>query len=265
MLTRSRKPVACSACFLLIAILICALIFPLVDGGRVDATKTYGRVASEFGAIESALPGIRETPLAVELEAARAGAMVFTMPSTEGPAQPKELKRPQYDPDILSYSGNIPPDREIKRYGSEGFSYSDEIPLSRELQEYTYGRSRLLGLEYEMVLAIMWRESQFKHDVVGSNSNGTRDSGLMQINDINRGWLKEKHGIENLLDPYQNIDAGTLILSDYFTKYDETRALLCYQYGEQGMLKKWEEGMRTNDLTVLVQSKRDEYRELAAV
>lgn len=140
-----------------------------------------------------------------------------------------------------------------------GFTYLSEISLSYELQQYTFQRCQESGLEYEMVLAIMWRESLFQPYAVGVNKNGTKDSGLMQINDINRGWLSE-HGISDLLDPYQNIDAGTLILSQYFSKYNENMALMAYQYGEQGMLNKVEEGMTTNELTEKVKNKRDEFK-----
>ena len=43
-----------------------------------------------------------------------------------------------------------------------------DLPLSEELQRYTYNRCQELGLEYEMVLAIMWRESRFQPTAVGS-------------------------------------------------------------------------------------------------
>ncbi len=146
-------------------------------------------------------------------------------------------------------------------YVNPPYSYM-ELPLSEELQRYTHGRCQELGLEYEMILAIMWRESRFQPKAVGVNRNGTRDSGLMQINDVNKKWLSEEHGIEDLLDPYQNIDAGTAILAGYFSKYSENFALMAYQYGEQGMLEKAKQGMETNDLTTKVQHKRDEYRKI---
>jgi len=146
-------------------------------------------------------------------------------------------------------------------YVNAPFSVMD-ITLSEELQRYTYNRCQELGLEYEMVLAIMWRESRFQPSAVGVNRNGTRDSGLMQINDVNKKWLLEKHGIEDLLDPYQNIDAGTAILAKYFSKYSENYALMAYQYGEQGMLERAKQGIETNDLTIKVQKKRDEYKQI---
>lgn len=146
-------------------------------------------------------------------------------------------------------------------YVNAPFSPMD-LPLSEELQRYTYNRCQELGLEYEMVLAIMWRESRFQPTAVGVNRNGTRDSGLMQINDINKKWLFEEHGIEDLLDPYQNIDAGTAMLAGYFSKYGENFALMAYQYGEQGMLEKAKQGIETNDLTLKVQNKRDEYKRI---
>lgn len=145
-------------------------------------------------------------------------------------------------------------------YQNAPFSYMD-ISLSPPLQEYTYQRCEALGLEYELILAIMWRESRFQVEAVGTNRNGTQDSGLMQINDVNRGWLFEEYGIDNLLDPYQNIDAGTTLLARYFSKYSENYALMAYQYGEQGMLRRAEEGMTTNAPTEKALTKRNEFRQ----
>ena len=145
-----------------------------------------------------------------------------------------------------------------------GFFYLEQIPLSYELQRYIYERSAALGLEYELVLALIWRESTFRIEAVGVNRNGTRDSGLMQINDINRDWLFEKHDIYDLMDPIQNVDAGTLILADLLSRYGETYALVAYQFGESGMLRLVRDGADTNAITRQVRTKRDEFRILRA-
>jgi hypothetical protein len=156
-----------------------------------------------------------------------------------------------------------PADHFEEPYTPPGFQYHPEIPLSYDLQKYTYERCLEVDLEYEMVLAVMWRESTFRLDTVSINRNGTQDSGLMQINDVNRGWLYEQHGISDLFDPYQNIDAGTLILSRLFEKYEnEKMALIGYQFGESGMLRAWENGTRTTPVSRDVQQKRDEFREM---
>lgn len=144
------------------------------------------------------------------------------------------------------------------------FVYSDQIPLSYDLQKYTYSQCVQYGLEYELVLAIMWRESRFVEDAVNINSDGTQDSGIMQINDINKSWLLEKYGIDDLMDPYQNIRAGTAMLGNFSKKYGERAALMAYQYGETGMAEKLEEGVTTNDKIELLYRQRDYYRNIVA-
>lgn len=149
-----------------------------------------------------------------------------------------------------------------KKEQAEGFVYSEKIPLNRELQEYTFQRCSELGLEYELVLAVMWRESRFDSNALHLNSNGTFDSGLMQINDINKKWLNEKRGIDNLMDPYQNIDAGTAILGDLYEKYGEHGAMLAYQYGEAGMVRKVNQGVTTSRAVEAAYRQREYYRKL---
>lgn len=143
-----------------------------------------------------------------------------------------------------------------------GFTYSEDIPLDYTLQEFLYNTCVKRNLEYEFVLALIWRESRFQIDAININTNGTQDSGLMQINDINKEWLKEQYGINNLMDPQQNIEAGTIMLSTFVEKYGEHDALMAYQYGEQGMSKKFQEGVITNDLIRQLVERRNLYREL---
>jgi len=147
--------------------------------------------------------------------------------------------------------------------GKAGFVYLEDIPMSRELQEYTYGRCEELGLEYELVLAIMWRESRFQTDAVGYNSNGTKDNGIMQINDVNREYLEKTYGITNLMDPYQNIQAGTAMLAEYMKQYgDEKAVLMAYHLGEAGMQRKMAEGVTTNSSVITALSMRDSYKQM---
>jgi hypothetical protein len=59
---------------------------------------------------------------------------------------------------------------------------------------------------------IMWRESKCKPNTTRRNANGTIDRGLMQINDINLGWLA-RVGItaDDLLDGNENLKAARLL------------------------------------------------------
>lgn len=144
------------------------------------------------------------------------------------------------------------------------FVYSENIPMSYELQEYTYRKCAERGLEYELVLAIMWRESRFNADAVNVNANGTVDSGIMQINDVNKKWLQDHYGIEDLMDPYQNIDAGTAMLGTLTQKHGEHKAMMAYQYGEIGMRRKLSQGRTTSVAIEAAYRQRDYYKKLIA-
>jgi Soluble lytic murein transglycosylase and related regulatory proteins (some contain LysM/invasin domains) len=142
--------------------------------------------------------------------------------------------------------------------------YHSSIPISRELQEYTYLRCRELDLDYALVLALIWKESRFTEHAVNINTNGTQDSGLMQINDTNRTWLYAELGIDNLMDPYQNIRAGTEMLSRFTQKHGAHNALLAYQFGEEGMQAQLARGATTTPQIEQLYAKRDEFYTLLA-
>lgn len=142
------------------------------------------------------------------------------------------------------------------------FVYTPDIPLSEELQLFTYEQCVEQDIDYTLVLAVMWRESRFKTGVVNVNRNGTRDSGIMQINDVNKGWLAKELGITDLMDPKQNIIAGTTMLGRLTEKYGEHNALMAYQYGEGGMQRKLSQGVTTNKQIQLVYTKQADFAAL---
>ena len=198
------------------------------------------------------VPG--EFPLDGTLKALTASANISTL----GLAPP-EPEPPQ----DFSVSGAIPAEPPLNPHvDTLGFFYMEQIPLSYELQRYTFDRAASLGIEYELVLALMWRESTFRIEAIGVNRNGTRDTGLMQINDVNREWLRERHGIYNLMNPFQNIDAGTFMLADLLSRHGEAHALVAYQFGEAGMQNQVRNGADINALSRIVREKRDEFREM---
>lgn len=106
-----------------------------------------------------------------------------------------------------------------------------DIPLSEELQAFTFNICEEYGVDYEMVLAIMDKES----DYTASAISETKDYGIMQINKINHEWLTEELGITDFLDPEQNIRCGIYMLADLMKKYDDPhRVLMAYNMGERG-------------------------------
>lgn len=93
------------------------------------------------------------------------------------------------------------------------------------------------GVPYALALAVADVESRFDPDAASS----TNDYGLMQINQVNHGWLLEQ-GIDPMT-PAGNIEAGVLFLSDYLTAYgDPEMAIMAYNCGPSGAQKLWASG-----------------------
>ena len=119
------------------------------------------------------------------------------------------------------------------------------IPLSDALQEYTYNLcvDYYIPEHYELVLAMMWHESNYTADIISR----TNDYGLMQINKTNHDWLSEELGIEDFLDPHQNIHAGVYMIAKLIHKYGDTsKALMAYNLGERGAANYWATGTYSN-------------------
>lgn len=130
-----------------------------------------------------------------------------------------------------------------------------DIDLSYDLQMYTFARCVDLGIEkyYEIILALMWQESNFKTNVISS----TNDYGLMQINKVNHKWLSKELGITDFLDPYQNIDAGTYIIGSLLLKYDDPhKALMAYNFGEAAARRHWERGTYSSSYSRDIEDKQ---------
>ena len=106
--------------------------------------------------------------------------------------------------------------------------YLREIPLSDELQQYTYETATKYSVNYDLILAIMQTESQF-NNVISDNGE---DIGLCQINAVNAEWLYQEHGIYNLMDERQNIEACAIILSKLQGQFnDESHVVMAYNLG----------------------------------
>ena len=135
-----------------------------------------------------------------------------------------------------------------------------------ELKEYTKELCKDNDLEYNRVLAIIWNESRFQSDATGYNTNGTKDYGLMQLNDITFDFLSERIGIESMEDLYDaktNILAGITILK-YHKDYtgDEDAALLRYQVGEGTYANMVRSGKEPNQTFYNVIQKSEEFAEI---
>lgn len=131
-----------------------------------------------------------------------------------------------------------------------------DIPLSKDLQLYTYNKCVEYGIPeyYELVLAMMWQESDYTVNLVSA----TDDYGIMQINSCNHDWLVDLLGPTDFLDASDNINAGVYVTSKLLIKYgDVHKALMSYNMGEYGASLNWQAGNYTSNYSRSVVAKRE--------
>ena len=122
----------------------------------------------------------------------------------------------------------------------DGFVYYD-IPLELDIQRHIFDECQLHEVPYELAMAVMYVETggTYKTDL----RSKTNDSGLFQVNDVHKKWLKES-GITDLYNPYQNSSAGIWILKDALSKGDNIHtSLMVYNMGHGGAKKLWKKGI----------------------
>ena len=153
---------------------------------------------------------------------------------------------------------------EVPVYEEEGLPVVNEVdyfnvPLSHSLQQYIYEICADNDLSVSLVIALIDQESNFNPECVSD----TNDYGLMQINECNFQWVKENYNSVDMFNPYQNVYCGINILAGYLHKYDDdyTKALMCYNLGEYGASKAWENGIFCTEYTKAVETKWEGYKE----
>lgn len=85
------------------------------------------------------------------------------------------------------------------------------ISLPVEQQKYAYNLCQQYGIQYELFLAVMYKESGFNPNAIG----GGNSYGLCQIHVSNHSNLRNKLGVSDFLNPYDNMTAGVYLLSHY--------------------------------------------------
>ena len=106
------------------------------------------------------------------------------------------------------------------------------------LRVMAWSTAERYGIDPALVFAVIEVESGWRADLVHINSDGTRDWGLMQLNDRTWPWLAERVGLRdaNPLRPEDNVQMGVWLLAYLSRKYgpDPHRVLGAYNMGESG-------------------------------
>ncbi|MEG2348772.1 MAG: G5 domain-containing protein [Clostridia bacterium] len=87
-----------------------------------------------------------------------------------------------------------------------------KIKLPVEQQRFAYNLCKQYGIQYELFLAVMYKESGFNQYALG----GGNSYGLCQIHISNHANLRKKLGVTDFYNPYDNMTAGAYLLSAYF-------------------------------------------------
>lgn len=104
--------------------------------------------------------------------------------------------------------------------------------------ERAWDQAHEARIDPELVLQLITVESDWDAALIHTNLDGSRDFGLMQINDSTWPWLAEQAGLEHAdpLDPKDNLAMGTWYLAYLLRRYgSEEAALTAYNRGEQGL------------------------------
>lgn len=112
----------------------------------------------------------------------------------------------------------------------EVISYYDSIPLDKELQNYIIKQAHANGIQPQIVMAMIDRESDFDIHCIG---DGGDSYGAMQIQPKWHNERMKKLGCTDLLDPYQNVTVGIDYLAELLDRYDGdmAKALVSYNQG----------------------------------
>lgn len=115
-----------------------------------------------------------------------------------------------------------------------------DCDMPKEHQDYLKSLCEEYDIAYSLAMALIKKESSFHSDSVSES----QDYGYMQINICNHASLKEILGLNDMLDPYQNLKAGMYLLAELFEKYDSpSMVLMAYNLGENAAKKKWNSGI----------------------
>ena len=110
------------------------------------------------------------------------------------------------------------------------------------MQVYTYIVCQNYGVDYEMVFALIERESWCKWDAEGDDGDSV---GYMQIQERWHKDRMERRGVTDLSNPFGNVRVGVDYLAELYEKTGNWMdTLAAYNYGLKGAQKHlWSEGI----------------------
>ena len=129
-----------------------------------------------------------------------------------------------------------------------------------KMQVYTYCVCKQYGVRYDLVVALIEKESGYKFDKVGDEGHSI---GYMQIYEECHRDRMERLNVTDLMNPYQNVLVGIDYLSELIERYGTIQdALAAYNYGEQGAKQHlWKNGIYVYEYNQTIMSRMKEIEE----
>lgn len=129
-----------------------------------------------------------------------------------------------------------------------------------KMQVYTYCVCKQYGVRYDLVIALIEKESGYRFDKVGDEGHSI---GYMQIYEECHRDRMERLNVTDLTNPYQNVLVGIDYLSELIERYGTIQdALAAYNYGEQGAKQHlWKKGIYVYDYNQTIMNRMKEIEE----
>lgn len=229
----------------------------------IRAFATVGFIVAAMGIMSSLANSRGPEPQPPEITAAQTLPPVYTATQTpeviHATQTPEVISAEETDAPQGGYQGIEPWRTEDSLPERDGFVYYPELGLGKVMQDFIFVEAGEAGVNYELVLAIIFHESRCDPTVVSA----THDYGLMQINQINHEWLAEEYELTNMLDPRQNVIAGITILAQHSIYDDGTEAglhrmLMAHNMGARGAAKAWDSGITETNYSRTILQVRDD-------
>lgn len=115
----------------------------------------------------------------------------------------------------------------------ESYIYDADIPLEENEQEMIQKICERKDLSYELVLAIIEKESGYDAEAINNTGSCL---GAMQLN-------TRYHDIDNPFDLIENVEVGTDYLLKLFKENDDVGLVLSQYHGEKDAFEKYEKGV----------------------
>ena len=170
--------------------------------------------------------------------------------STEKPKSNKKSSATK-SPSKKSSSTNVKSSRKL---------YTN-IPLSARFQRHIDEKCKSYGISTNVVMATIWKESNFDIDVMGDHGEAY---GLMQVQ---KKWHKarmKKVGATDLLNCYDNVNVGIDYLAELYKIYNGNwhKTLMAYNGGHAYCKRRVKAGLKNSPYSRMIMNKAEQYKKV---